>query len=240
MTQDQEPQGIQLGRILAGDAHMDVVYFLAMTFREREAVKIGTSTRLKKRVSSVSYAAEMEDVILLVPGGHDVETLFHNRFREYQIQPFAELFWREGRLGEFLAMAPAVSFATAFAARVRRRFTKNPKAKPEPKYKPQPELQSRPEPALEAAPDPEPEIPLLNTPMSLLEIVRAFIVPEGTAERQAKYTQRLRQDRYRSDKGELRDGLVFPEPVEVDSQTEKFLPAAVIEFNEARRGRKVA
>ena len=83
----------------------------------------------------------------------------------------------------------------------------------------------------------------LSTPMSLLEIVRAFILPHGSVEEQKKQAQALRQDRHRSDKGELPDGLLFPEPAEVAEdgrQTEKFVPLAVIEFNEARRGRKVA
>ena len=83
----------------------------------------------------------------------------------------------------------------------------------------------------------------LSTPMSLLEIVRAFILPHGSVEEQKKQAQALRQDRYRSDKGELPDGMLFPEPAEIAEdgrQTEKFVPLAVVEFNEARRGRKVA
>jgi hypothetical protein len=83
----------------------------------------------------------------------------------------------------------------------------------------------------------------LATPMSLLEITKTFLLPRGSREEQAKFAQVLRQDRYRSDKGELPDGLRFPEPAEVADdgrQTEKFIPAGVIEFNEARRGRRVA
>jgi hypothetical protein len=78
----------------------------------------------------------------------------------------------------------------------------------------------------------------LSEPMSLLEIVRAFILPRGTAEEQKKHVQMLRQDRYRSDKDELPGELKFPEPVVIDGQrqTEKFVPSAVIEFNGARRG----
>jgi hypothetical protein len=74
--------------------------------------------------------------------------------------------------------------------------------------------------------------------MSLLEIVRAFILPRGTAEEQKKHVQMLRQDRYWSDKDELPGELKFPEPVVIDGQrqTEKFVPSAVIEFNGARRG----
>lgn len=229
MTQDQFPQGIQLGRILAGETHMDVVYFLAMHFRGREAVKIGTSTRLKTRIGSVSYAAELEDVLLLVPGGHDIETLFHDRFREYQIPPYAELFWRDGQLGAFLAMAPPVSFAAAFAARVRRRFTKNPKAKPEPEYEPQlrPEPQPEPQPEPEAAPDPGPEAISPDAPMGLSDIAAAGLVSCSV--------KALRMDRHRSDLGELPDGLKFPEPVGLDGQKELFDVAEVQTFDALRR-----
>lgn len=83
----------------------------------------------------------------------------------------------------------------------------------------------------------------LSTPRSLLAIVRAFILPDGSAEEQKKLTQVLRQDRYRSDRGELPGDLVFPEPAEIAGdgrQTELFIPVAVIEFNAARRGRRVA
>ena len=52
----------------------------------------------------------------------------------------------------------------------------------------------------------------LSEPMSLLEIVQRFILPRGTKDEHKKHVQMLRQDRYRSDKGELPDGLEFPEP----------------------------
>ena len=84
-----------------------------------------------------------------------------------------------------------------------------------------------------------PPVTDLSTPMSLLEIVRAFILPRGGADEQKKLAQVLRQDRYRSDKGELPSGLRFPEPAEVAEdgrQTEMFVPLAVVEFNNARRG----
>ncbi|HLI38765.1 MAG TPA: hypothetical protein VKV80_15705 [Streptosporangiaceae bacterium] len=79
----------------------------------------------------------------------------------------------------------------------------------------------------------------LGTPMSLLEITRTFLLPHGSQEEQKKLAQVLRQDRYRSDKGELPGSLAFPEPaaVAVDGrQTELFIPSSVIEFNQARRG----
>lgn len=81
----------------------------------------------------------------------------------------------------------------------------------------------------------------LSTPMSLLEITRTFLLPRGSYEEQRNLTQALRQDRYRSDKGELRGGLVFPEPAQIAAdgrQTELFIPSQVIEFNTARRGRR--
>lgn len=77
------------------------------------------------------------------------------------------------------------------------------------------------------------------TPMSLLKIVKVFLLPRGTDEEQKKLAQMLRQDRYRSDKGELPNGLEFPEPARVADdgrQTEEFIPSQVIEFNAARRG----
>ena len=219
-----EPQGIQLGRIVAGDSHPDVVYFLAMTYQGREAVKIGTSTSLKARLRSVSYVAELEDVLLLVPGGRNVEVLFHQRFRECQIPPYAELFWREGQLGAYLAAVPPVSPAAAYEARFR-----NFEAKSEPKYEPKPE------------PEVQPGAGPPDTPMGLVNIVRAFILPHGTPEQQRKYAQRLRQDRHRSDRGELPGGLVFPKPLTevVPGQTELFWPGEITEFNMTRRGWRI-
>ena len=78
--------------------------------------------------------------------------------------------------------------------------------------------------------------------MSLLEITRAFLLPRGGQRRAAEARPGaaagpapLRQG------GVCREGLMFPEPVAgQDGQTELFIPAEVVAFNEARRGRKVA
>jgi hypothetical protein len=76
----------------------------------------------------------------------------------------------------------------------------------------------------------------LNVPMSLLEIARVHLLPQGCRADHRKLAAALRQDRQRSDRGELREGLVFPEPVGTDGQAELFMPVSVIEFNTARRG----
>jgi hypothetical protein len=48
-------------------------------------------------------------------------------------------------------------------------------------------------------------------------------------------------DRHRSDRGELPNGLRFPEPGGYDgTQKELFWSAELTEFNEARRGRVTA
>jgi hypothetical protein len=53
--------------------------------------------------------------------------------------------------------------------------------------------------------------------------------------------QALRMDRHRSDRGELPNGLRFPEPGGYDgTQKELFWSAELTEFNEARRGRVTA
>jgi len=106
MIPGRTARGIQLGRMIAGETHSSVVYFLAMTHDGREAVKIGTSTRLRTRITGVSYTATLEDILLVVPGGHDVESAWHRHFRDYRIRPFRELFWLEGSLRDYLAFPP--------------------------------------------------------------------------------------------------------------------------------------
>jgi hypothetical protein len=70
--------------------------------------------------------------------------------------------------------------------------------------------------------------------VGLAEAVEREFAPGATV-------QALRMDRHRSDKGELPDGLRFPEPGGNDgAQKELFWSAELIEFNKARRGRKVA
>ena len=65
---------VELSRILAGQPHTPVVYFARMG----EYVKIGTSTNLRKRMSSLYIP--MEDVLAVVPGGKEVEDAYHERF----------------------------------------------------------------------------------------------------------------------------------------------------------------
>ena len=75
-----------------------------------------------------------------------------------------------------------------------------------------------------------------GVPVSLVEAVEDGHAPGATV-------KALRQDRYRSDKGELPDGLVFPKPVTevAPGQTERFWSAEIAEFNLRRRGvREVA
>ena len=87
---------------------------------------------------------------------------------------------------------------------------------------------------------PNPAIDPRGIPVSLAEAERDGLVPGATI-------KALRQDRYLSDKdkqdgGNRLGGLTFPAPViEVrNGQTEKFWSAELTEFNEARRGKRVA
>lgn len=102
-SQARAVEGVQLNRIAAGETHAPVVYFLAVHYRKQPAVKIGTSTRLKVRVKGVSYGATLRDVLLVIPGGHNVETAYHRRFAEYQLE--GELFRLEGDLKAFVGAA---------------------------------------------------------------------------------------------------------------------------------------
>ena len=98
-------EGIQFGRIMAGHAHAPVVYFLLLHFSDRRpAVKIGTSAQLKRRIETISYSATLSDVLLLVPGGRDIEAAYHQRFRQYRLR--GELYRMDGELEAFLASCP--------------------------------------------------------------------------------------------------------------------------------------
>jgi hypothetical protein len=117
MTDSCAMEGIQFGRILAGHVHAPVVYFVKLLFGDRPAVKIGTSTRLKRRIETISYAATLSDVLLLIPGGYEVEAACHQRFRQYRIRD--ELFRLEGELKAFAVPPPGpVAMLTADAAAV--------------------------------------------------------------------------------------------------------------------------
>jgi hypothetical protein len=89
-------EGIDLARIIAGLPHAPVVYFP----RTGGMAKIGTSTRLLGRVNALSLS--LSDVALVVPGGEDVETAFHERFARQRVQDRREWFWVRGPLLAFL------------------------------------------------------------------------------------------------------------------------------------------
>lgn len=76
-------------------------------------------------------------------------------------------------------------------------------------------------------------------PMSLLQIARVFLAPDDGDDEQRRLAAALKQDRQRSDRGELPGGLIFPGTCGVDGQTELFLPFQVTAFNAARRGDRV-
>jgi hypothetical protein len=92
--------GVELARILAGENHLPVVYFVRMG----DNVKIGTSTSLKARLRG--FYLSFEDVLMLVPGGEDVEDAFHKRFADSQItgDGRAELFRLDDSLMFFLGL----------------------------------------------------------------------------------------------------------------------------------------
>jgi len=79
-------------------------------------------------------------------------------------------------------------------------------------------------------------LPPVTAEMGLLDIVRTFLLPAGGRAEQNKLADVLRQDRWRSDHGQLPDGLKFPEPVRAEGQKELYIAAEVIAFNTARRG----
>lgn len=80
VSQDREIAGIELGRMLAGERHSPVVYFVWCA----GAVKIGTTTRLRTRIAALYL--RLSDVILIVPGGREVERAYHDRLRQHQIR----------------------------------------------------------------------------------------------------------------------------------------------------------
>jgi hypothetical protein len=94
------PGSIELGRILAGGNHAPVVYFA----RIADKVKIGTTTNLKRRMRSMYL--ELSDVLVVIPGGKDVEAAFHKRFGSSRIDEDGrqELFRIDHRLAFFLGL----------------------------------------------------------------------------------------------------------------------------------------
>jgi T5orf172 domain len=90
--------GVELSRILAGQKHAPVVYFA----RIGNYVKIGTTTNLTLRMRS--FYLSLEDVLVVVPGAHDVEAAYHRRFTDsrHPDEDRRELFRIDGQLLHFL------------------------------------------------------------------------------------------------------------------------------------------
>ena len=224
------PEGIHLGRILAGDKHPGVVYFLAMTYKGRPAVKIGTSERLLSRISSVSYAATLTDVLLLVPGGEDVEIVLHREFSAYQIDGFQELFWLKGRLKAFLDWSPPRNWFPLEVlrwGRLRRgsSFTPEPVPVPEPvpELVPQPEIEPEPVEVVSIAPaeavtGDQPDVPGDPEPLKLSVI--ASQIPGVTLDALRKYSIRYPD---------------FPGRVDVDGPAFLYNPVDVIAYVQNRQ-----
>jgi len=90
--------GVELGRIIAGQGHAPVVYFARIG---AEHVKIGTTTNLAARMQT--FYLGLRDVLLIVPGGHVVESGYHSRFRALGVGGSRrELFRFAGDLEVFL------------------------------------------------------------------------------------------------------------------------------------------
>jgi hypothetical protein len=91
--------GVELGSIFAGRMHAPVVYFVLVGAN----VKIGTSTNLRGRMQALYL--RMEDVLVVIPGGRDVEAAYHKQFAVYRIPGPGrrELFRIDGKLRLFLA-----------------------------------------------------------------------------------------------------------------------------------------
>jgi hypothetical protein len=94
------PGRIELGRILAGENHAPVVYFA----RIADKIKIGTTTNLKQRMRS--FYLDLSDVLVVVPGGKDVEAAYHKRFGSSRADEDGrqELFRIDHRLAFFLGL----------------------------------------------------------------------------------------------------------------------------------------
>jgi hypothetical protein len=110
--------GIEIGRIFAGHNHSPLVYFIRIGNR----VKIGTTTNLRRRVNDLSLT--LGEVAKVVPGGADVEKVFHERFRAYRIHHNREWFDARGPLAVFLSD----SFVDRGAASVNRAVRPSPQA----------------------------------------------------------------------------------------------------------------
>lgn len=207
---------VPLARILAGQRHVPVVYFAHMGFIQKcEVVKIGTTKNLQARMRELYVP--LGNVLAVVPGDREIEDGYHRLFAEYQVNHrMREMFRLAGRLERFLSsqaegacddLPPCVPTLMQSAARGARAAAE---AFP---------LTSETRPMAQADP---------SAPMSLWDIVAAGLVPCSV--------RALRQDRYRSDHGQLPGDLKFPKPALVDGQTERFWSADITAFNAQRRG----
>jgi hypothetical protein len=93
------PAGIQVAKILAGEKHAPLVYFVLMGSQQ---VKVGTSTNLRKRITS--FYRSLDDVVLTVPGGEGEERILHEHFADCRVDLGGrpELFWIRGPVLVFL------------------------------------------------------------------------------------------------------------------------------------------
>ncbi|MFF0127336.1 GIY-YIG nuclease family protein [Streptomyces mirabilis] len=90
---------IEYSRVPTG-RHTPVVYFL----RNGDRVKIGTSTNLRGRVSTLSLRPQ--NLVLVVEGDQATERAFHDRFMQQRVG-FTEWFYLAGDLARWLRSAPA-------------------------------------------------------------------------------------------------------------------------------------
>lgn len=93
---------IPLSRILTGQRHAPVIYFV----RIGSNVKIGTTVNLRQRMRSLYVP--LENVLAVVPGGRDEETAYHERFEASRVHddPRRELFRIDPQLRDFLHLGP--------------------------------------------------------------------------------------------------------------------------------------
>ncbi|MFE2639500.1 GIY-YIG nuclease family protein [Streptomyces scopuliridis] len=88
--------GISVTALVGGSSHKPVVYFAQLG----DYVKIGTTTNLKRRMSAL--ALQVEWVVLVMPGGKEVEAEFHAKFAPQRHSPNREWFRLAGELRHFL------------------------------------------------------------------------------------------------------------------------------------------
>lgn len=109
LTPSRRHRYADVEKILAGEQHGPVVYFA----RVGRNVKIGTTGNLRARMRR--FYLSLDDVLAVVPGDRQVETLYHQRFSSAKFKDRAELFHPDLRLRLFLARCQC-SWAEAVAA----------------------------------------------------------------------------------------------------------------------------